>query len=439
MGKMPESQLEMNFSDSLKLMTRAKKAVPGGVSSYARKFETPICFQSGKGAKVWDLDGNEYVDYLQAWGAIVLGHSHEAVNEKVTSTLAKQDLYGMGTTELEVEVAEMIKAHIPSAENVLFGVTGSEVVARAITLSRAVTGRSKVVKFQGHYHGWYDSVAMNHLSNEDDLGGKDVFSEGLIPGSANETLVLPFNDIEAIEGVVEEEGDEIACIILEPIAHNMGCVLPEQGYLRALRELADTYGIVLIFDEIITGFRHDMGGIQKLEGVTPDLSTLGKSVANGYPMSVLCGKEKYMTHFHTTDDGEVAFGGTYNAHAGALAAAKETMYRLEKYDFHKRSRSHCERICNGLDDIIEDLGLQAHVSSYGSVFLTYFADPPMKNYNDVLRNDVTRYMEYRWRMIDQGVLMVPKNARRNYLTASHSDEDIVKTIEAAEEALSAVG
>lgn len=429
---------ESKIASSQQLMDRSRKTIPGGVSSYARKFDRPLSFDSGQGSKVYSVDGDEYVDYLQAWGAIILGHCHEQVNERVTDVLSEQDLYGMGTTELEVEVAETISDHVPSAERVLFGVTGSEVVARAITLARAITGRGKIVKFQGHYHGWYDPVAMNHLTDPDELGTKEVFTNGLLSEVVDKTIVLPFNDVEAVERAFREHENEIAGVILEPIAHNMGCMPPKDGYLKALRRITDEHGSLLIFDEIITGFRQDMGGVQSIEDVTPDLTTLGKSIANGYPMSVLCGKQEYMDRFHTKEDGDVAFGGTYNSHAAALAAADETMRLLEDLDFHAEATAQSEEISAALSDLVEDVGLNAHVRNYGPVFLTYFGDPPMERYEDTLRHDTEQYMEYRQEMVDRGVLTVPKDVRRNYLTASHTDEDTRKTIEAAEEAFRAV-
>lgn len=429
---------ESKLASSQQLTNRSEKTIPGGVSSYARKFDRPLNFDRGQGSKVYGIDGTEYVDYLQAWGAIILGHCHGQVNKRVKEVLSEQDLYGMGTTELEVEVAETISDHVPSAERVLFGVTGSEVVARAITLARAVTGRRKIIKFQGHYHGWYDPVAMNHLTEQDKLGSKDTFTKGLIPEVVDETIVLPFNDVQALEQAFEDHHDEIAGVILEPIAHNMGCVTPKDGYLEALRRITDENGSLLIFDEIITGFRHDMGGVQSLEGVTPDLTTLGKSIANGYPMSVLCGKQEYMERFHTKKDGDVAFGGTYNSHAASLAAASETMRLLEDLDFHPKATEQSEEISAALSDLIEDIGIDAHVRNFGPVFLTYFADPPIEDYEDTFRHNTEQYMAYRWEMVERGVLMVPKNVRRNYLTASHTDEDVRKTIEAAEEAFKAV-
>lgn len=412
-------------------MERAQQSLPGGISSYARQVDLPISFASGAGSHVTDVDGNDYIDYLTAWGAITLGHSDPDVNAAVSEVLADQDLYGMGTTELEVEVAELVTDRVPCAERLLFGVTGTEVVSSAIRLARGVTGRPKVVKFQGHYHGSHDSLVLNHASDAEDLGSKDPFTAGVLDAVLEETIVLPFNDPEAVEEAFAAHGDAIAAVILEPIAHNMGCVLPEDGFLDTLRAVTEEHDSLLIFDEIVSGFRHDPGGAQAIFDVTPDLATFGKSVANGYPLSMLCGSAEYMERFQTTADGDVAYGGTYNAHAGSLAAARETIRRLEDEDFYGQGAAMSEAIATALADLIEDTGLAAQVHHFGTVFLTYFTEAPIRRWADVLAHDTETYQAYRRGMIDRGVLMVPKDARRNYLTASHTDADVEATIDAA--------
>ncbi|MEF8813713.1 MAG: aspartate aminotransferase family protein [Halovenus sp.] len=423
---------------SRELSERARKAIPGGVNSYARKFDRELNWDSGSGSRIRDVDGTEYVDYLQAWGAIILGHCDQEINDAVADVHSRHDLYGYGTTELEVDVAERIQDHVPSAEKVLFGVTGSEVTAHAVRLARGVTDRRKILKFQGHYHGWYDSLAMNHLTEPEKVGEHDPFTEGLLEEMVEETIILPFNDVGALEETFAEHGDEIAGVILEPIAHNMGCIPPKPGYLESLREITDDYGSLLIFDEIITGFRHDLGGAQKLEGVTPDLTTMGKSVANGYPISILCGKEEYMGQLAPAG-GPVAFGGTYNAHASSLAAARETMRALDERNFHEEAREYRDRICDALEDVLEDNDITSTVEKYGTVFLTYFMEETPHEYRDVLEHDEELYMDYRWGMVDEGIMMVPKNARRNYITDAHDDEDAQQTIEAAQKVLSELG
>lgn len=425
---------EFNRRNSEKLSGRARETIPGGVSSYARKFEREINWKSGSGSVIQDIDGNTYVDYLQAWGAIIIGHCNSDVNNAVNRLTEKQDLYGYGTTKPEVKLAETVKKFVPSAERVFFGVTGSEVTAHAIRLARGATGRRKIVKFQGHYHGWYDSLAMNHMSDEENVGQRDPFTSGILDEVLEQTIVLPFNDIEAVEEAFNRYGDDIAGVILEPVAHNMGCIPPVEGFLEGLREITDEFGSLLIFDEIISGIRHSLGGVQSITGVTPDLTTMGKSVANGYPISILCGKSQYMEQFSPAG-GSVAFGGTYNAHAGALAAALETIDQIQKKNFHEKAIAYRDTICNALEEIISDHGISATVAKYGSVWLTYFMEDPPVNYQEVLMQDEEMYREYRWKMIDQGIFMVPSNARRNYITASHTKDDAESTIEAAKTVL----
>lgn len=416
------------------LSKRAREVTPGGVHSYARTFDEEINWKSAKGSHITDLSGKEYIDYLQAWGAIILGHCNEEINQTVSTATQQHDLYGYGTTELEVEAAEAVQSHVPSADKVFFGVTGSEVTAQAIRLSRGVTGRRKIVKFQGHYHGWYDSLAMNQLTPRDLLGERDPFTEGLLEEVIEETIVLPFNDLDAVEEAFAEHGDDIAGVILEPVAHNMGCIPPLSGYLEGLRSITEEYGSLLIFDEIITGFRHALGGVQAIEGVTPDLTTMGKSVANGYPISILCGRDEYMTEFAPAG-GDVAFGGTYNAHAGSVAAVKQTIDILERGDFYESAIDHRDRLCTGLEDILADSGVQGTVARYGTVFLTYFMDEQPTSYRDILEQDDELYMDFRKGMVDEGVLFVPKKARRNYITAAHDDEDAEVVLEAAKSVL----
>ncbi|MDX1748645.1 MAG: aminotransferase class III-fold pyridoxal phosphate-dependent enzyme, partial [Halobacteriales archaeon] len=282
---------------------------------------------------------------------------------------------------------------------------GTEVVSAAIRLSRGVTNRPKIVKFQGHYHGSHDSLVLNHATDAADLGTKDPFTAGVLDAVLEETIVLPFNDLEAVEAAFEAHGDEIAAVILEPIAHNMGCVLPEAGYLETLRTITAENGSFLIFDEIVSGFRHDPGGAQAIFDVTPDLATFGKSVANGYPLSVLCGAAEYMERFQTTEGGDVAYGGTYNAHAGSLAAARETIHALEDREFYRVGAAMSEELADALSDIIDDAGLDAQVRQFGTVFLTYFTTDPIRRWEDVLAHDTERYQQYRRQMFERGILM----------------------------------
>jgi len=424
------------------LLEKARGVTPGGLHSGARRTPRGVCFDRAAGSNVYDLEGNEYVDHVCGWGTISLGHCDEQLNDAIREALDTYDVFGLGTTELEYETAKMIAERVPSADRVLFGMTGSEVVAHAIRLARAVTGRRKVIKFQGHYNGWYDAVAMNFQTEAEKLGTKDLYSDGILTAVVDETVVVPYNDLTAVEEALRDNPDEVAAMVLEPVAHNMGCVTPNDGYLQGLRDLADEHDVLLVFDEVVTGFRHDIGGVQKLTGVTPDLTTMGKAGANGYPGSILCGRAEYMEQFDLHGDdtekrGRVMYGGTFNAHPSSVAAFRTTIELLEEREFHAHTETLCDRIVAGIRDHVADVGLQATVERYGGVWLTYFVEPPIDDWRDVLRNDTARYREYRSRMVDQGILMTEK-MRRNYLTASHTEADAQATIDAAGDALRSV-
>lgn len=429
------------FTRSRELLEKARQVAPGGIHSGARKFHEPVCWDHGKGSKVFDLDGNEFLDYICGWGAIVHGHCDEELNAAVKDALDQYDLYGVGTTELEYEATKAVKDRVPSADRVLFGVAGSEVTAHAARLARAVTGCRKIIKFQGHYNGWYDSYAMNHETDEEELGTHDPFTAGILPEVIQETIVLPYNDLAAVEAAVEAHGDDIAAVILEPIAHNMGCILPEDGFLEGLRDITEANDILLIFDEVITGFRHDVGGVQKQLGVTPDLTTMGKAAANGYPASILCGKEEYMEQFKMhggtmtgEEPGTVMFGGTFNAQAASVAAIKHCIELIESRNLHDHTKRMCDIVVNGMEDILEDLGITATVKRYGGVWITYFTDGQLTNWRDVLQQDQERFEAFRKGMVDRGFLMTPM-IRRNYISGSHTEEDMRRTVEAAEDTL----
>lgn len=436
---MPES------IDSTSLLERAKGVTPGGLNSTARgriledSAGEPICIDVAEGAVLRTYGGSEYLDYLNGHGPIVLGHCDPDVNEAVSLAVNRRDLVGLSTTELEVEAAEKVVDCVPSADKVQFGTSGSVAVAHAIRAARSATGRRKILKFQGNYHGWYDPVALNHISSREDLGTNDFFTNGVLPEVGEETLVCQYNDLAGVEATVEENQGEVAAIILEPVAHDMGCIPPTDGFLAGLRQVADDHGIALIFDEIITGFRHGMGGVQERTGVLPDLTTMSKAVANGYPVSLVCGSDEFMREFETgTGDGSVKFAGTFNGHTASMAAVIETLHQLEERDVHERFDAVRERLCNALEDHIEDVGLEASVQRYGGVFATYFGHGPLENFEDLLEYDRETFEAYRWEMVDRGVLMVPHFPRANFLNASLTDRQVQKTIDAAGEALGAV-
>lgn len=436
---------QRGHEESAELIERARRVTPGGINSTSRtqmmedRDGNPVCFETARGAELVDVSDNRYIDYNNAWGPIVLGHCDEAVDAAVAEATEKRDLVGMSTSELEVRAAELVQERVPSADKVQFGTTGSEVVAHAIRTARAVTDREKIIKFQGHYHGWYDPVALNYVTEREKLGEHDVITTGLLPEATEETIVLPYNDIDAVEAAFEEHRGEIAGVILEPVAHDMGCVPPADGYLQGLRDVTNEHDCLLVFDEIITGFRHGMGGVQEREGVVPDLTTMAKAVANGYPVSLLCGKDEYMQEFETgTRGGSVYFAGTYNAHTAGMAAVVETIQQLEERDVHERFEEVRSTLAGAIRDHLEDAGVEGFVQEYGGIFATYFGDGPITCYRDLLDLDDEAFVEYRWEMIDRGVLMVPKFPRANLLNASLTDEHVRETIEVAGEAIRAV-
>ena len=430
---------------SAELVERAKRVTPGGINSTSRtqmmqdRDGNPVCFDRASGAEIWDMSGTKYVDYNNAWGPIILGHCDEAVDAAAREASSRRDMVGMSTSELEVQAAELVVDRVPSADKVQFGTTGSEVVAHAIRAARAATGREKIIKFQGNYHGWYDPVALNYISKPENVGQHDPITTGLLPEATEETIVLPYNDLDAVEAAFAEHEGEIAGVILEPVAHDMGCIPPVDGFLQGLRDVTADHGALLIFDEIITGFRHAMGGVQAREGVEPDLTTMAKAVANGYPVSLLCGKDEYMRQFEPATRGKsVYFAGTYNAHTAGMAAVVETITQLEERGVHDRFEAMRSEITAALRDHLTDAGAEGFVQEYGGIFSTYFGEGPVTCYRDLLDLDAERFTEYRWEMIERGILMVSLFPRANLLNASLTDEHVRETIEAAGEAIHAV-
>lgn len=422
---------------SRRLLDEASRVIPGGVNTAKRRAEPPICVRRGQGGHVEDLDGRPLIDYHCAYGAIFLGHSFPAVVDRVTRTVAERVLFGMGVTEDEVALASKIAAHVPSAEQVLLCGSGSESTLHAIRLARAVTGRAKVIKFQGAYHGFHDYVARNYLSLPRGIGQRDPFSAGLLDAAVDNTLVCRFNDPADVSAVFDRHQGEIAAIITEPIAHNAASILPDPGFLEHLRATCSREGALLIFDEVITGFRHHLGGYQAISGVTPDLTTMAKAMGNGFPVAALVGKQQYMEHFNTTPKGTVWFAGTYNGNAPGVAAALASIEVLENEPVHDHVFRLGDKMRAGLREIVERAGVPSIVSGYGSVFLLCFMEAPLRSYEDVLRNDVALQITYRRQLIERGVFEMPENLGRSHITYSHTDDDVDQTLEAAEDALRA--
>lgn len=431
----------MNIQDDLlqkqtsrALFERAMQVTPGGVNSGTRGLKVPIVWARGEGAYIYDVEGNRYLDYHAAFGPVILGHSHPRVTQAVIETISHLDLIGVGTTEQEILLAEKIVQHVPSAEMALIFSAGTEATYLAVRLARAVTRRKKLVKFQGCFHGWHDYLLMNIISPPDKIGKKDPASAGMLPEAVENTIVLPFNDSEAVEQTVKQQEHEIAAIILEPIPHNIGCVLPKQEFAATLRRLCDEHGIMLIYDEVITGFRHGLGGYQEKLGILPDLTTMAKAIANGYPCAVIAGRKDLMMRYSTAK-GDVFVGGTYNGHPVSTSAALATIQELEDGRIHEHIFRLGEKARRGIQEIADRLGIPLQVAGYGSVFVPYFMTGPIERYDDLLRNDTQADITFRSEMIKRGVFMLPIPIKRNHVSAAHTDDDIDRTLNAAEDVL----
>jgi glutamate-1-semialdehyde 2,1-aminomutase len=422
---------------SLALLERAMAVTPGGVNTARRKIDPPLCVKRGHGAYIEDVDGNRYIDYHAAYGAILLGHSHPAVNERVRAVMDDQVLFGVGVTEVEVEVAEKIVEHVPCAEQAAMCNSGSEATFHAIRLARAATGRPKILKFQGLYHGFHDYVLRNVMSAPEKIGTRDPVSAGMLDAAIDATIVCRYNDSDDVRAAFAREGEQIAAIIVEPIAHNSPSILPVDHFLQDLREICDEHGALLIFDEIITGFRHGLGGYQQICGVTPDLATFAKGLANGYPMAVVAGRRALLEQFNTTATGRVTFAGTYNGGALPMAAALATIETLEREPVHEHLFALGDRMREGLSAICEELGVPTIVSGYGSLYVMLFMEGPLRSYDDVVRNDHEFFVAYRKELVRRGVLEMPENIGRNHIMYRHTEDDIDRSLEVAREALRA--
>ena len=428
---------EQNIA-SAELAARAARVIPGGVNSGQRRVPglEELVIAATKGSTFTDGEGRTYTDYHAAFGPPLLGHNDPDVDGAVAAAARTVGLMGVGVTRIEVELAERICDLVPSVERVLLTETGSEATFHALRVARAATGRRHVIKFQGCYHGWHDSVAMNVISPAARMGQKDPLSTGVLPEVIDATIVCRFNDAEEVERALADH--DVAAIILEPIPHNIGTVLPQPGFLERLRELATKHGTVLIFDEVITGFRHGLGGYQSISGVTPDLTTLGKAMGNGWPVSALGGKAELMDLFSTTPGNPVFFAGTFNGHPPTAAAALATIDKLQSAPVHEHVFRLGERARQGLRDLYGRLGVPAVVSGFGSVFVTYFLEGPVTSYDDLLRNDVDLFVGYRRELIRHGIFELPLNLKRSHFSYAHVDEDVDRLLEATEAAVGAV-
>jgi glutamate-1-semialdehyde 2,1-aminomutase len=418
---------------------RAQAAIPGGVNSGQRLVPglEDLVVTATKGATFTTSEGRSYVDFHAAFGPPLLGHSDPDVISAMVAAMQNADLAGVGVTEGEVLLAEEISELVPSVEKALVTSTGSEATFHALRVSRAATGRRYVIKFQGCYHGWHDAVSLNVISAPDKVGHHDPISAGILPDTLAATLVLEFNDVAALEKAFVDYEGQIAAVILEPIPHNIGAVLPTDAFLRTARELCTKHGSVLIFDEVITGFRHALGGYQAICGVTPDLTTMGKAIGNGVPIGALGGRADLMEMFSSRPGGPAFFAGTYNGHPAMVAAALATLEKLRTEPVHEHIFRLGERVRAGLTEITRELGVPAVATGFGSVFVTYFMEGgEPASYTDLLANDTALFVGYRRKLLEAGFFELPLNLKRSHISYAHTDDDVDRYLEAVGPAIS---
>ncbi len=414
----------------------AKRVIPGGVNSTVRAFKgvggTPVFVREAKGAYLTDLDGNRYLDYVLSWGPMIAGHAHPAVVEAVQRAAERGTSYGT-PTEYETELAELIVAAVPSVEKVRFCSSGTEATANAIRLARGFTGREKIVKFAGCYHGCADPFLISAGSSALTMGVPD--SKGVTAGTARDTLVVPYNDAAAVRAAFEHNPDDIACVIVEPYVGNMGLVLPLPGFLAALRTLTREFGALLLFDEVLTGFRVARGGVQEREGVLPDLTTLGKVIGGGLPVGAFGGRAEIMDRL--TPDGDVFQAGTLSGNPLAMAAGIATLRQLDDGAYLHLERL-ARRLTDGMADVFRRRGAPHTVSAAGSLFGFFFTDGPVTDLTSAKTADTALYGRFFHAMLDRGYYFAPSQFETGFLSLAHSEGEVDETVAAADDALAEV-
>jgi len=423
-----------SIQSSRELFRRAQEVIPGGVNSPVRAFRSvggdPLFIDHGQGSSLVDVDGNRYIDYVGSWGPLILGHAHPRVVAAAQAAAARGTSYGAPTPG-EVEFAEAICAAVPSVESVRLVNSGTEAVMSAIRLARAYTERERIVKFEGGYHGHFDALLAHGGSGIATLGIPDT--PGVPACFAALTHTLPYNDPAAVDSLFAARGDEIAAVIVEPVAGNMGVIPPEPGFLEHLRRVTARHGALLIFDEVITGFRVAPGGAQERYGVTPDLTTLGKVIGGGFPLAAYGGKAEIMARM--APSGPVYQAGTLSGNPVAVAAGLETLRALQRPGFYEELEQKGEELQAGLEAAAARAGVPATVNRVGSMMTTFFTEGPVRDYAAARRSDTARYAAFFRAMLARGIYLAPSQFEAAFLSEAHTSGDISATVAAAEEAL----
>lgn len=431
------SHSEFNQSKSLAEFERACHLMPGGVNSPARAFGSvggkPVFIDHAAGPYLYDIDGNRYIDYIGSWGPMILGHAHPKVVGAIEAAAKQGTSYG-APTKRESELAELIVDLVPSVERLRLVNSGTEATMSAIRVARGATGRNRVIKFAGNYHGHVDSLLVSAGSAAATLGVPD--SPGVTPGTSQDTMVLEYNDIPGLENAFSDVGDEIACVILEPVVGNMGCVPPRPGFLERARELCTQHGTVLIFDEVMTGFRVALGGAQERFGITPDMTTMGKIVGGGLPLGVYGGKAELMDH--VLPAGKVFQAGTLSGNPLATAAGIATLTLLRDEPPYDLLEARGARLEAGLRKAVEGTSLPFQIQRVGSMMTLFFNEHPVFGWKEASQSNLSRFGKYFWGLMQRGIYMPCSQYEALFFSSLHSDELIDQTVSAAEEVLQSI-
>ncbi|WP_029551533.1 glutamate-1-semialdehyde 2,1-aminomutase [Thermocrinis jamiesonii] len=419
------------------LFEKAKELMPGGVSSPVRAFKAvggePIIVSHAQGCRLWDVEGKEYIDFLMSWGPLILGHSHPRVVKALEEQLRKGLSYGL-TNAHEITLAQMIVSAMPSVEMVRFVSSGTEATMSAIRLARGYTGRKYVVKFEGCYHGHYDGLLVSAGSGVATLG---------IPGTpgvpeeiANLTIVLPYNDVQALEETFKKYGESIACVIVEPIAGNMGTVLPKDGFLQALRKLTKEYSALLIFDEVITNFRVSKGGAQEMYSVDPDLTCMGKVIGGGMPLGAYGGKKEIMKK--VAPEGPIYQAGTLSGNPMAMISGIATLSELFETNPYPYLEQISQQLCDGISQILSDKGITHRINRVGSMFTVFFTEKEVFDYSTAKTSNLELFGKFFRALLKEGVLIPPSQFEAWFLSTAHTKEDIDEALNRIDRAVRSI-
>ncbi len=430
------TSLDPNLSQNKNLFEKSQQLIPGGVNSPVRAFRsvggTPVFFKKGLGSKLWDVDGKEYIDYINSWGPMIVGHAHPEVIAAVQAAAANSLSFG-APTGLELEMAALINKLVPSMEQVRLNSSGTEATMSAIRVARGFTGRDTIVKFEGCYHGHSDGLLVKAGSGLLTFGEPD---SGGVPASvAAHTLTLEYNNTQQLQDLFDKRGDEIACVIIEPVVGNMNLIVPHMEFLQTLRALCTKHGAILIFDEVMTGFRVHLGGAQALYGITPDMTTLGKVIGGGLPVGAFGGRKDIMRVLAPL--GKVYQAGTLSGNPVAVTAGLATLKLIQTPDFHTKLTAQTKKLMDGLKQAAKQAGVTFNAQNVGGMFGLYFSENCPSSYAEIMQNNnKDHFNRFFHSMLDSGVYLGPSAFEAGFVSAAHTDADIVYTVQAAQKAFS---